>query len=238
MSVAVISGGSRGIGRATVELFSKQGWEVAFCYRSDDEAAAEVSSRCGALAFKADVANQSEIDAFIAEVIKKFGRIDALVNNAGIALEGMFCDVESDAFRALCDVNLIGVANCIKAALPYMISAKSGRIINVSSVWGIVGGACEVHYSATKSALVGMTRALAKEVGPSGITVNCVAPGLIDTDMNSSLTEAEVAAIVSDTPIGRVGRAADVAELISFLASDNASFITGQTVAVDGGWCS
>ncbi len=237
MPIAVITGGSRGIGRAAVETFAELGYEVAFCYKSDDEAARAVALKTGALMFKADVANEAQAADFISAVIAKFGRIDVLVNNAGVSLEGMFCDVSEAQFKALCDVNIGGVANCIRTALPFMVSAKRGRIINVSSVWGIVGGSCEVHYSATKSALVGMTRALAKEVGPSGITVNCVAPGLIDTDMNKNLTAEDVAAIVDDTPLGRVGTPEDVSKLIAFLASDSASFITGQTVSVDGGWC-
>ena len=237
MPIAIVSGGSRGIGRATVELLSKNEYKVAFCYRSDDASAAQVAEQCGAFAFKADVAVKSEVDTFVDAVIAKFGRVDLLVNNAGISLEGMFCDVSDSDWRSLCDTNLGGVINCTSAVLPHMISQKSGRIINISSVWGIVGGSCEVHYSATKSALVGMTRALAKEVGPSGITVNCIAPGLIDTDMNGNLTAQDVAAIVNDTPLCREGTPNDVANLIEFLAGDKASFITGQTISVDGGWC-
>ncbi len=237
MPVAIITGGSRGIGKATVELLSRLGYAVAFCYRSDEAAASAVASETGALAFKANVANEAQINEFFSAVLNKFGRIDLLVNNAGVALEGMFCDVSGEAARSLFDINIGGVVNCTKAALPVMISQKSGRIINISSVWGLVGGSCEAHYSASKSALIGMTRALAKEVGPSGITVNCIAPGLIDTDMNKNLSPDDVSAIVDETPLGRVGTAEDVANLIAFLASEAASFITGQTVSVDGGWC-
>ena len=185
--------------------------------------------------FRADVADAASVNDMIRAVINKFGKIDVLVNNAGIAEQRLFTDITSEAWDRMISVNLTGVFNCIKAVLPGMISRKSGKIVNVSSIWGITGASCEVHYSAAKAAVIGLTKALAKEVGPSNIQVNCVAPGVIDTEMNASLTEADRMAITEETPLGRIGTAEEVASAILYLASPKAGFITGQVLSPNGG---
>ena len=172
----------------------------------------------------------------VKETIDRFGSIDVLINNAGVASQGLFTDISEIEWSEIMDVNLNGVYNVTQAVLPYMIRQKSGSIINISSMWGQVGASCEVAYSAAKAGVIGMTKALAKEVGPSGIRVNCIAPGLIETGMNSELTLEDVAAIVDETPIGRIGSTNDVASSALFLASDDSSFITGQVLGVNGGY--
>ena len=237
MPVAVITGGSRGIGRATVELLASHGWRTAFCYHSSDAAADEVAKKTGAFAFRADVADAEAVDRFIDAVIRREGKIDLLVNNAGVSVSGLFTDITAEQWRRMSDVNIGGTLNCTRSVLPHMIRRKSGRIVNISSVWGVTGGSCEVHYSATKAAIIGFTRALAKEVGPSGITVNCIAPGVIDTDMNARLSQEDTAELIGETPLGRIGAPIDVARTVEFLAGDGGSFVTGQVISVDGGWC-
>ena len=236
MSVAFVTGGSRGIGAETVKLLSQKGWSVAFCYFSDDAAAQEVAQKSGALAIKADVADSEAIDKAVKQAQSQLGDIDLLVNNAAISLAGLFTDISGEDWQRMFNVNVNGAFNATKSVLPQMINNKRGKIINISSVWGQVGASCEVHYSTTKAALIGFTKALAKEVGPSGITVNCIAPGVIATDMNKRLTNDDLTALADETPMCRIGTAADVAKAVLYLASEGADFVTGQVLGVNGGF--
>lgn len=236
MSVAFVTGGSRGIGAETVKLLAQKGWSVAFCYLNDDAAAESVAQSTGALKIKADVADAAAMDRAVDEVCQHFGGIDLLVNNAALSFAGLFNDITAEQWQRMLDVNVNGAFNATKSVLPQMINKKSGKIINISSVWGQVGASCEVHYSTTKAAIIGFTKALAKEVGPSGITVNCIAPGVIATDMNSRLSADDMAALAEDTPLCRIGSAREVAQAVLYLASKDADFITGQVLTVDGGF--
>ena len=235
MKVALITGGSRGIGRAMVELFAESGYSVAFTYKSSHAAAAELSERTGALAINADSANPADIERAVKTVEEKLGNVDILINNAAVSSFSLFTDLTLEAWRASFSTNVDGAFLYSKLTLPSMIRNHSGRIINISSMWGQVGSSCEVHYSATKAALIGMTKALAKEVGPSGITVNCIAPGVIDTDMNAALSEDDMAALKDETPLMRIGTPREVAAAALFLAGDGAAFITGAVINVNGG---
>lgn len=228
----LITGGSRGIGRACVERFAADGHSVTFLYAKDDAAAAEVQKATGATALKCDISSSDEV----LRAIKSIESVDVLINNAGICGFCLFDAITDGQWKQMIDVNLSGAFYVSREVAKKMIAAKSGRIINVGSMWGKVGAACEVHYSAAKAGLRGMTLALAKELGPSGITVNCIEPGVIDTDMNSALSEDDLSALAEDTPLGRIGKPSEVAELAYFLASDKASFITGQIIGIDGGF--
>ena len=232
----LISGGSRGIGAATVRYFAERGDKVAFIYRNADEDARKLAEDTNAFTVKADVSDaQSAISAF-REATNLLGGIDILVNCAGIAGFSLFTDISDEDWRRMLDTNLTSAFTLSREAAKVMVSQKSGRIINVGSVWGRMGASCEVHYSASKAGLRGLTQALAKELGPSGITVNCVEPGVIDTDMNSMLDENAMKELAEATPLCRIGKAEEVAAVIGFLASDEASFITGACVPVDGGF--
>ena len=241
MKTVLITGASRGIGRATAIKFAKEGWQVAVNYVKNIESAKAVCDEINgfdgcAKMFCADVSKAEEVEKMISEVEKSFGGIDVLVNNAGIALpQGLFTDFSDAEWRRLFDINVFGMMNCSKAVIPKMVSRKSGRIINLSSIWGISGGSCEVIYSASKAAVIGFTKALAAELAPSGICVNCVAPGFIDTDMNSHISEADRLAFAEEIPLGRIGKAEEVAEAVFFLSGDNAAYINGHTLTVDGG---
>ncbi len=236
MAVAFVTGGSRGIGAAIVKQLSLSGWRVAFCYLNSDDAAEETAQAAGALKIKADVADFSSLDAAINLARQQLGDIDLLVNNAAVSYVGLFNDITADRRDKMIDVNVKGVFNATQSVLPQMINNKKGKIINISSVWGKVGASCEVHYSATKAAVIGFTKALAKEVGPSGITVNCIAPGVIDTEMNRRLSAEDLADLADQTPLCRIGKAEEVAKAVLYLASCDGDFITGQVLSVDGGF--
>ena len=232
----LITGGTRGIGKACVKAFADKGNKVAFIYKSSDVEAAKLSSELECIAVKGDVSSPESCEAAIKKAIEELGGIDVLVNNAGISQIKLFTDITNDDWDNMLSTNMSGVFYATRAAVPYMVSQKFGRIIQVGSMWGKTGASCEVHYSATKAALRGMTMALAKELGPSGITVNAVEPGVIATEMNAALDEETLNSLKDETPLGRLGKPEEVAELVLFLASDAASFITGQIIGIDGGF--
>ncbi len=235
MKTALITGGSRGIGAEMVRLFSKNGYRVAFTYKQSKKEAMALSGETGALAVYADSASEADILSAVEIVEKTLGNVEILINNAAVCGFSLITDVTLSEWRSMFSVNVDAAFLYSKRVLGSMIKNKSGRIINVSSMWGIVGSSCEVCYSSTKAALIGFTKSLAKEVGPSGITVNAIAPGLIDTDMNASLSALDKAAITEETPLMRMGSADEVAAAALFLASDQAAFITGEVMNVSGG---
>lgn len=228
MKKVLITGGTRGIGRACAELFKESGFEVIITY-INSEKEAEVIKKSGIMAYKCDVSDGASVRA----LYEKVGDVDILINNAGVAWYGLLTDMTEMEWDRLFDVNVKGCFNCVKEFTPYMIRKKSGAVINVSSMWGITGASCEVAYSASKAAVIGFTKALAKELGPSGVRVNCVAPGVIKTDMISNLSEEDIAALADETPLCRTGSAEDVAKAVMYLCQ--ADFITGEILNVNGG---
>ena len=238
--VALITGASRGIGRATAEEFAKAGYQVAANFCSSGQAVEEFARQmaqqgCSMLPCQADVSDPQQVEQMVQTVLQQFGHIDVLVCNAGIAQQKLFTDITPAEWQRMLDVNLSGAFHLCQLALPGMIRRKQGRILTVSSMWGQTGGSCEVHYSAAKAGLIGLTKALAKEEGPSGITVNCVAPGVIETDMMAAFTAEDKAALAEETPVGRLGTPEEVAKLLVFLAGEDAGYITGQVFGVNGG---
>lgn len=238
---AVVTGASRGIGAAAALALAAQGRRVAVCCRTrrgQAEAVAERIRRAGGTAavFCADVADEAAVRRMFAEIAQALGPAEILVNNAGVAQQKLFTELTAAEWDAMFGVCVKGAFHCCQAALPHMIRQKWGRIINISSMWGQVGASCEVHYSAAKAALIGLTKALAKEEGPSGVTVNCVAPGVIDTEMLAGLSQGDKAALAGETPLCRLGTPEDVAAAVAFLASDEAAFFTGQVLAPNGGF--
>lgn len=239
--VALVTGSSRGIGRAVAAELARSGYAVCINYIERQDKAEELLAQltaegCEAMVFRADVSKRAEVNAMAAAVKERFGPVTLLVNNAGVAGQCLFQDVTDELWDRYFSVNLNGARNNIQAVLPDMIHEKAGCIINISSIWGQHGASCEVTYSCTKHALIGLTRSLAMELAPSGIRVNCVAPGVIDTDMVKVLGDDVLKDLAQQTPLGRLGTPEDIAHAVAFLASDRASFITGQVLASDGGF--
>ena len=236
MKTALITGGSRGIGRECVKLFRSEGYNVAFTYSKSEAEALSLAKESGALAILANSEKESDITNAVKIAREAYGDIDVLINNAAYSSFSLFTDLSLDEWNKTFAVSLTGAFLYSRECLLDMIKNKRGSIINISSMWGITGSSCEVHYSSAKAGLIGMTRALAKEVGPSGITVNAIAPGVIDTDMNKALTEQDMKALCDETPLGRIGKPSEVANLALYLASDKASFITGAVMNINGGF--
>lgn len=239
--VVLITGASRGIGQAAAEIFAQAGYRVAINYNQSEDKAAELSKRLKSMGFhaslfKADVSDINQVKAMVESCESAFGPIDVLINNAGIAQQKLFTEITAEDWSHMFSVNVTGVFNCCRCVLPSMIRRHSGKIINVSSIWGICGASCEVHYSAAKAAVIGLTKALAKEEGPSNIQINCIAPGIIDTEMNCNLSIEEKSVLCDQTPLGRFGTAHDIANTMLFLASPSADFITGQVISPNGGF--
>lgn len=230
MKYALITGGSRGIGAATVRAFREAGYETAFFYHTNHTAAQAVAAETGARAICCDVADAKAVKAAIAGL----PRVDVLINNAAVSHIGTIRDISEQDWDRLFAVNVKGVYHCVNAVLPGMLETQSGCILNVASMWGEVGASCEVCYSAAKGAVIAMTKALAKELAPSGIRVNAVSPGVIETEMNAHLTQEDKAALCDETPLGRIGTPKEVAEALLYLAS--ADFVTGQVLSVNGGF--
>lgn len=241
MKTVLITGASRGIGAAAARLFAKNGYAVAVNYCSSKEAAdalvAEIIKIGGeAFAVQADVSRADEVEKMMQAVYDRFGHLDVLIHNAGIAQQKLLTDTKEEDWHRMMGIHLDGAYHCCKAVIPAMVRQGYGSILTVSSMWGVTGASCEVPYSAAKAGLIGFSKALAKELGPSNIRVNCVAPGVIQTDMCASFDEDTLHGLSEDTPLGRLGKPEEVAETLLFLASDKAAYITGQVLGVNGGF--
>jgi 3-oxoacyl-[acyl-carrier protein] reductase len=228
--IVVITGASKGIGLACAELFASKGYTVVGSYLNTEIMSDTIDF------FRADMSIYDGIKSFSEYVKKNYGGADILINNVGIAEQKLIFDITELDYDRIMNTNAKSHFLCCKEFLPYMISKKHGSIVNISSIWGIAGSSCEVHYSMSKAAVIGLTKALAKEVAPSGIRVNAVAPGVIDTDMNGNLSALDKKEIIENTPLSRLGTVKDVAKAVYFLASEDSSFITGQVLTVDGGF--
>ena len=240
MPTAFISGASRGIGASIALKLAQEGYDLALNYHTNTKAAQEVAKLTQnygvkTLLLPGDIADGEKVKEMFQQANTIFGGIDVLINNAGIAEQLMFQDITYNKWRRMFAVTVDGAYFCLQNALSYMIKQKHGRIINISSMWGEVGASCEVHYSAAKGALIALTKALAKELGPFGITVNCITPGVITTEMNSHLSEEDLDALKEETPLNALGEPNDIAEMVAFLASEKAKFITGQIIGINGG---
>lgn len=238
--VAIVTGGAVGIGRACSEVLSKSGYRVAVLYHNSVDAANElveklnISDELNAVAIKVDVANAVSVQNAFDNVMNIFGRVDLLVNNAGIAMNKLLIDMSDEEISDIIDTDFKGVVYCSRAVQPLLSKSGGGVIINISSVWGVVGAAMETVYSGAKAAVIGFTMALAKELGYSGIRVNAVSPGMIDTDMNSAYSSNEIVEIIENIPLGRMGSALEVAECVKFLAMNE--YVTGANIEINGGF--
>ncbi len=242
MSAAIVTGASGGIGRAVAVALAKMKYHLVLTYNTHKEECESLAQviwenyGVQVLAMKCDVKSPQEVKEVVKTAVNSFEKIQVLVNNAGIAQQKLFTDITDEDWFTMINTNLSGAFYMCREVLPYMIYEKSGRIINIASMWGEIGGSCEVHYSAAKAGLIGLTRALAKEVAPSGITVNCVSPGVIMTDMMSGFDEETIKSLTEETPVGRLGTPRDVAKAVEFLAHESSSFITGEILRVNGGF--
>lgn len=237
----LITGGSGGIGSACARVFAEHGYNVGIVYNKNREAAEAVKNELLLMeadceCFCCDISSRDEVESLFTEFHEKLGQVDVLINNAGVAQQKLFCDITLWEWNRIFDINVTGVFNMCQCALRDMIDNKSGSVVNVSSMWGVSGASCEAHYSATKAAVISLTKSLAKEYGPSNIRFNCVAPGVIDTRMNSHLSYEDMEELREETALGRIGSAEEAAEAIYFLASEKASYITGQVLTCDGGF--
>ena len=237
---ALVTGGAKGIGAAICRELANMGYNLAVNYNSSYEAAQSLKSELSQLVdvdiYKADVSDSTQVADMLDNIKKDFGGVDVLVNNAGIAQQALFTDITDEMWQRMIGTNLTGTFNCCRSVLPYMINQKNGVIINITSMWGQVGASMEVHYSAAKAGVIGLTKALAKEVGLSGIRVNAVSPGVVLTDMMAQFTDDDKNALKDETPLNRLGTPEDVAHTVAFLCSDKADFITGQIIPVNGGF--
>ena len=236
MRTVLITGGSRGIGEAMVRLFSEKGWRVAFTYLNSEEKAKTLTRETGALALRCDAKSEADTEQMAAEVLKQFTHLDALICNAGISLTGLLQDMTVSHWDDLFAVHVRGAFLATRAFLPGMISRQNGSIVYISSMWGQVGASCEVAYSACKAALIGMGKALAKEAGPSGVRINILCPGVIQTDMLREYSKEDLQVLADGTPLSRLGTPEDVARAACFLVSEDAGFITGQVLGINGGY--
>ena len=239
--IALVTGASRGIGRGIALQLAREGWDVCVNYIQQREAAEAVAAQIrsigqNAMAVQADVADGEAVNAMVRAVETQLGPVTLAVNNAGISGQGLFQDTSDEMWDRHMAVNLGGARNVIRAVLPHMLSEKSGCIVNISSIWGLRGASCEVAYACSKAAVIGLTRSLALELAPSGIRVNCVAPGCIDTDMVRVLGPETREMLVKETPLGRLGTPEDIAHAVAFFAEEGSSFLTGQVLTADGGF--
>jgi 3-oxoacyl-[acyl-carrier protein] reductase len=237
----LITGSSRGIGRATAKKFASEGYNIIINYYKNKDKALSLlenllSSGTNTIAVQADISNRKQVEAMFEEGYKKFGKIDVLVNNAGISDITLFTDITEKQWKRIFDVNVNGMFNCCQCVLPKMISEKAGRIINIASIWGLVGASCETHYSATKGAIISFTKALAKELGPSNILVNAIAPGAVDTDMNIDISKESLERIKYETPLEIIAKPEEIANVVYFLSTEESKLITGQVINPSGGF--
>ena len=233
--VVLVTGGSRGIGKAICEKFAEEGYLVAVNYEKSEEKAVALAEKIGGRAYCADVSDYKQVSSMFDKIESELGEVSVLINNAAISTFGLFQDCSDEEWERIFGVNVKGVFNCSKRAVGNMVKNQSGSIVNISSIWGVTGASCECHYSATKAAVIGYTKALAKELGPSGIRVNCIAPGAVDTEMNARFTKEELEAVAEESVLGYIAKPEEIAEAVYFAASEKASYMTGAVVNINGG---